>query len=80
MMEMNADGTRRSFLFRDAERSALAPVWSPRGDRIAFSPGRFFQTIQGQAVADIGVMRGDGTGLKVLTARASPQRIMSSVA
>jgi TolB protein len=64
---MNADGSQRSILFTDAMKSALGPVWSPQGDRIAFALGQFFQTVQGPAVADIAVMRGDGTGLRVLT-------------
>jgi Tol biopolymer transport system component len=39
---MNADGTKRSILFEDPQKSALAPVWSPRGDLIAFGLGEFF--------------------------------------
>lgn len=64
---MNADGSHRSMLFTDSVKNALGPVWSPQGDKIAFALGQFFQTIQGPAVADIAVMRGDGTGLKLLT-------------
>jgi len=67
IMVMNADGSQRSVLFHDAEKSALCPVWSPQGDKIAFALGRFFQAVQGPAVADIAVMRSDGTGLKILT-------------
>jgi Tol biopolymer transport system component len=64
---MNSDGSQRSVLFSDAEKSALGPVWSPQGDKIAFALGQFFQSINGSAVADIAVMRSDGTGLKILT-------------
>lgn len=64
---MKADGAQRSVLFHDAEKSAVCPVWSPQGDKIAFGIGRFFQMLQGRAVADIAVMRSDGTGLKNLT-------------
>ena len=64
---MNADGSNRSVLFEDAEKSAVAPAWSPKGDRIAFGLGRFFQTLNGPAVADIAVIGADGKGLKVLT-------------
>lgn len=64
---MNADGSQRSVLFHDAERSALGPVWSPQGDKIAFALGQFFQAVQGPAVADIAIMGSDGTGLKILT-------------
>jgi Tol biopolymer transport system component len=65
---MNANGSKRSVLFHDAERSALCAVWSPQGDRIAFGIGGFFQAaLNRRAVADIAVMRSDGTGLKTLT-------------
>ncbi|MCI0389437.1 MAG: hypothetical protein MOB07_11840 [Acidobacteria bacterium] len=67
ILVMNADGSQRSVLFRDAEKSAVCPVWSPQGDKIAFGIGRFFQMLQGRAVADLAVMRSDGTGLKILT-------------
>ncbi len=64
---MNADGSERKVLFRDAEKSAVNPVWSPNGDKIAFGLGRFFQTVKGPAVADIAVVNADGTGLRLLT-------------
>ena len=64
---MNADGSHRSVLFTDTEKSALGSAWSQRGDKIAFALGQFFQTVKGPAVADIAVMNADGTGLKLLT-------------
>ena len=64
---MNCDGSNRSDLFEDSHRSAVAAVWSPKGDKIAFGLGRFFQMIQGPAIADIAVVGSDGKGLKVLT-------------
>ena len=64
---MNADGSRRSVLFTETERSTLAPAWSPRGDKIAFAIGSFFQTTLGPAIADIAIMNSDGTSLKILT-------------
>jgi Tol biopolymer transport system component len=67
ILAMNADGSQRSVLFQNAEKSALCPAWSPQGDSIAFALGHFFQASQGPAVGDIAVMRGDGTGVKVLT-------------
>lgn len=67
VLAMNADGSGRSILFGDPERSALAPTWSPRGDRIAFGLGRFFQATRGAATADIAVMGVDGTGVQILT-------------
>lgn len=67
MLEMSAGGAGRKVLFTDPTRSALAPVWSPNGDWVAFALGGFFQTMLGAAVADIAVVRGDGTGLRLLT-------------
>jgi Tol biopolymer transport system component len=54
-------------LFDDPQRSALAPVWSPRGDRIAFGLGRFFPMTQGLAPADVAVLNVDNRELTVLT-------------
>jgi len=67
ILVMNADGSQRSILFRDPERSALAPVWSPQGDRIAFGIGRFFQGLQGPSAADIAVMSVAGKDVRILT-------------
>jgi Tol biopolymer transport system component len=67
VLVMNADGSQRSVLFGDPDRSALAPAWSPQGDRIAMGIGRFFQATLGASTADIAVMRADGSGLQILT-------------
>jgi TolB protein len=67
IMLMNADGTNRSILFGDSVKSALAPVWSPQGDKIAFGFGRFFQSLQGAAIGDIAILNKDGSHLKILT-------------
>ncbi len=64
---MDADGSNSSVLYGEAEKSALAPNWSRRGDQIAFSLGRFFQMTFGASVADIAIVHSDGTGFKVLT-------------
>jgi TolB protein len=64
---MKADGSGRRLLFGDAQKSALAPVWSPDGDRIAFGFGGFFQTTGGLAAADVAVIDADGGNLKILT-------------
>jgi Tol biopolymer transport system component len=63
----DADGRHRAVLFADSTRSALAPVWSPRGDRIAFAVGRFFPGQLGPAAASIAVIGADGAGLTLLT-------------
>jgi Tol biopolymer transport system component len=64
---MNADGSGRSVLFHDPEKSPLCPAWSPQGGQIALGLGRFFQMVQGRASASLALMQSDGTGLKVLT-------------
>ena len=67
IMQMNTDGTNRSILFGDSIKSALAPVWSPKGDKIAFGFGRYFQSLQGPAIGDIAIINSDGSHLEVLT-------------
>jgi TolB protein len=67
IMLMNADGTNRSILFGDSVKSALAPVRSLQGDKIAFGFGRFFQSLQGAAIGDIAIINKDGSHLKILT-------------
>jgi Tol biopolymer transport system component len=67
IVAMNNDGTQQSVFIAGGEKSALAPVWSPSGDRVAFSLGQFFQMLRGPAMADIALVNRDGTGLKVLT-------------
>lgn len=67
ILVMHANGSQRRTLFQDPTKGALAPAWSPRGDRVAFGLGRYFQTTLGPAAADIAVVNGDGAGLKILT-------------
>jgi Tol biopolymer transport system component len=67
ILKMNADGSNRSVLFGDPERSALAPSWSPRGDQIAFGLGGFFQAVNGPSAAAIATVRPVGSGLTLLT-------------
>ena len=54
---MRPDGSQKTTLFEDPVHSALAPVWSPRGDRLAFGLGRFFPMVvpapQGVAAGDV---------------------------
>ncbi|HEY5823818.1 MAG TPA: hypothetical protein VIT44_05620, partial [Cyclobacteriaceae bacterium] len=67
IMRMNVDGTHRSILFGDSIKSALAPVLSAQGDKIAFGFGRYFQSLQGPAIGDIAIINSDGSHLEVLT-------------
>ena len=62
---MSADGTGRSTLFNDDKESAVAPIWSPRGDRIAFGLGGYFR---GNALeAKVAVIGPDGKGFRTVT-------------
>src|SRR5262249_16108787 len=67
---INADGSNRRVLFDDPMRSAVAPVWSPRGDRIAFALGQFFPMVPGreQVTSQHALIASDGSGLRILTA------------
>ena len=67
IMVMNVDGTHRSILFTDSVKTALAPVFSPKGDKIAFGFGLFFQKHVGPGRADIAIINSDGSNLKILT-------------
>jgi Tol biopolymer transport system component len=67
IMQMDLEGKNRIILFGDSIKSALAPVWSPQGDRIAFGFGKYFQGLQGPAIGDIAIINKDGKGLKILT-------------
>lgn len=65
LLLQSADGTRRSVLFGHDQKSTMAPVWSPQGDRIAFGLGEYFQ---GAArIADVAIVRSDGSDLRILT-------------
>jgi Tol biopolymer transport system component len=67
---MTADGKNRRVLFEDPQKSALSPVWSPRGDLIAFGLGEFFPMLPRlQAnTAQIAIIDADGRGMRTLTA------------
>ncbi|HEX8601156.1 MAG TPA: hypothetical protein VF774_00790, partial [Pseudoduganella sp.] len=67
IITVGADGGQPAMLFHDDSRSALAPVVSPSGRQIAFGIGRFFQSVQGKAVADIALIDADGSNLTLLT-------------
>lgn len=66
ILVMNADGTNRRVLFDDPNENAVAPVWSPQGDRVAFGLGRYNngRGVRPGGVAVVGV---DGSGLRRLT-------------
>jgi Tol biopolymer transport system component len=67
VLVMDADGTHRTVLFSDSVKSALAPAWSPQGDRIAFAFGRFFPAVLGSSAAAIAVTPVDRPDPTLLT-------------
>ena len=62
---MAVDGTDRRTLFHRAGVSAFAAVWSPAGDAIALSFGRYFRPA-GLPPAQIGVIDPDGSNLRLV--------------
>ena len=67
IMVMRPDGSGRRVVFDDPEQNALAPVWSPSADRIAFALGGFFAAARAGRSAHLAVVAADGTGLRMLT-------------
>jgi TolB protein len=65
MMIMNSDGTNLHKVLDNDGKVITFPAWSPDGQSIVFGIGGFFQrpVVPGQ----IGLIRPDGTGLKMLT-------------
>ena len=62
---MAVDGTDQRTLFHREGVSAFAPVWSPAGDAIALSFGRYFRPA-GLPPAQIGVIDPDGSDLRLV--------------
>ena len=58
---MNADGSGKRTLYHQAGSSAFDPNWSPNGEVILFSIGRYFRA-PGTPPAQIATIRPDGTG------------------
>lgn len=69
LIESSADGTNRWAIFDDQMQSVVAPMWSPRGDWIAFGAGGAFQNSigVGKVVSHLALISPEGTGFKLLT-------------
>jgi TolB protein len=67
VMVMRPDGSDRRVVFEDPAANALAPVWSPAGDRIAFALGGFFAAARAGRSAHLAITAADGSGLRMLT-------------
>ncbi len=62
---MNADGTGQRTLFHQPGFSAFDAVWSPTGDEIALSVGRYFRQ-PGPPPGQIALMKPDGSDFRIL--------------
>jgi len=60
---MNADGSDKHPLFHKSGVSAFDAVWSPAGDMIAFSVGKYFRAA-GLPSAQIALIQPDGSGYR----------------
>ena len=67
IMVASTDGAHRRVIFDDAKQNALAPVWSPDGERIAFGLGRYNEGTRVGAPSHVAVIDADGSGLRLLT-------------
>jgi Tol biopolymer transport system component len=63
----NPDGSNRRVVFEHLSENALAPVWSPTGDRIAFGLGAFFAAGRAGMHSHLAIVAADGSGLRMLT-------------
>ena len=69
IMVVSPDGADRRIVFDDPKQNAVAPVWSPDGDRIAFGLGRYNEGTRVGALSHVAVINADGSGLRLLTER-----------
>jgi TolB protein len=67
ILVMDPDGRNRRVVYEHPAQNALAPVWSPAGDRIAFSLGAFFAAGRAGTPAHLAIIGADGSGLRMLT-------------
>jgi Tol biopolymer transport system component len=67
IMVMAAGGADRRIVFDDPKQNALAPAWSPDGERIAFGLGRYNEGTRAGAPSHVAVINADGSGLRLLT-------------
>ena len=62
---MSADGGDKHTLFHRDGFSAFSGVWSPAGDEIALSVGRYFRS-PGLPAAQIGLINPDGSNFRLI--------------
>jgi Tol biopolymer transport system component len=66
ILTMSTDGASRRLIFDDPGRNAVAPAWSPRGDRIAFGLGQY-NNGRGVRPGGVATTAADGSDLRLLT-------------
>ena len=66
ILTISTDGARRRVIFDDPGRNAVAPAWSPRGDRIAFGLGQY-NNGRGVRPGGVATIAADGSDLRLLT-------------
>ena len=69
IMVASPDGADRRLVFDDPKHNAVAPVWSPGGERIAFGLGRYNEGTRVGALSHVAIINADGSGLRLLTER-----------
>lgn len=62
---MNSDGTDKRTLFHREGFSAYSGVWSPAGNEIALSVGRYFRAA-GSPPGQIGLIKRDGSNFRII--------------
>src|SRR5262249_44425979 len=67
LLVLSADGSSRSVIFRDPDKNAAAPAWSPKGDRIVFALGQFIPFRPARQPAHLALVSPDGKDLQMLT-------------
>ena len=62
---MNADGSAQHTIFHQAGFSAFDAVWSPRGDEVTLSVGRYFRS-PGPPPGQVALMKPDGSDFRLV--------------